>query len=229
MSLFRLFEGLDRCAPGDAASLIRAARGLPPDAAILDAGCGTGGDLPTLLRLAPQGKVTAIDLAEEFIAGVRARWPEVRAEVADMLDPPPGPYDLIWSGGAIYGPGVGPALAAWRPQLAPGGRVIFTDLVLRGRSASPAVVDFFTAEAVPLRDVAALRAEVEAAGWTVTDGFWLPDAAWDAYYQPIEARMDDLAGDPDFSEVIAGFRQEIALWRQHGAEYGYYLLSLVPA
>lgn len=228
MSILDLFAGLDRCAPADAASLIRAARGLPQDAAILDAGCGTGGDLETLLTLAPQGRVTAIDLAEEFIAGVRARWPEVRAEVADMLDPPPGPYDLIWSGGAIYSCGIGPALSAWSRHLAPGGRVIFTDLALRGRVASPDVAAFFAAEGVPLRDANALLADVRATGWAVTDSFWLPDSAWDVYYLPLEARMDEIAGDPAFAEVIPAFRTEIALWRSNGAEYGYMLVSAVP-
>jgi cyclopropane fatty-acyl-phospholipid synthase-like methyltransferase len=64
MSIFRLFDGLDLCAPGDADSLTRAAAGLAPDAAVLDAGCGRGADLPVLLSLVPEGRVTAIDLSE---------------------------------------------------------------------------------------------------------------------------------------------------------------------
>ena len=229
MSLYRLFQGLDRCAPGDAASLIRAVGALAPDAQVLDAGCGTGGDLPVLLSLVPRGRVTAVDLAEAFIDGIRQRHPQVRAEVADMLDPPPGPYDLIWSGGAIYNSGIGPALAAWARHLAPGGRVIFTDLVLRGAAASPEVAEFLAAEGVPLRDAAALRAEVAAAGWRVTDSFWLPDSAWDAYYLPVEGRMEALRGDPDFAEIIPSFQREIDLWRSHGSEYGYLLVQAVPA
>lgn len=229
MSLYRLFQGLDRCAPGDAASLIRAAGALAPDAQVLDAGCGTGGDLATLLSLVPQGRVTAVDLAEEFIAGIRRRHPQVRAEVADMLDPPPGPYDLIWSGGGIYFPGIGPALTAWAGHLAPSGRVIFTDLVLRGQEESPQVAEFLAAEGVALRDAAALRAEVAAAGWQVADSFWLPDSAWEAYYRPVEARMQALQGDPDFAEIIPSFQREIDLWRSHGGEYGYLLVQAVPA
>jgi hypothetical protein len=40
--------------------------------------------------------------------------------------------------------------------------------------------------------------------------------------------MDALAGDPDpdMQAVIAGFRAEIALWRAHGADYGYRLSVL---
>lgn len=229
MSLFDLFEGLDRCAPGDAASLARAAAGLKPTAAILDAGCGTGGDLPTLLSLAPEGQVTAVDLAPPFIEAVRRRFPTVRAEVADMTDPPGGPFDLIWSGGAIYGPGIGPALKAWRDRLAPGGRVIFTELLAPTDDVSPEVAAFFAEEGIAIRGAAGLRAEIEAAGWRMIDGFWLPESAWEAYYQPVEARMDALATVPELAEDIAVFRREIALWRRHGPECGYYLAIAVPA
>jgi SAM-dependent methyltransferase len=230
MTIYRVFEGLHRCAPGDEASLFRACNDLAPDAAILDAGCGNGADLPTLLAVVPNGRVTAVDLAPSCIASIRARYPRVQAEVANMTDPPGGPFDLIWSGGAIYRPGVAAALSAWRSSLAPGGRVVFTDLVLRSRTPSRDVTAFFTEDVAALRDVEGLRAEVEAAGWHCTDGFWLPDAAWDAYYGPLEQRLDalDLGSEPDMSELVAGLRREIALWRRHGDEYGYYLIVAVP-
>jgi len=229
MTILDLFDGLDRCAPGDAASLRRACAGLAPSAHVLDAGCGRGADLPDLLALVPDGTVTAVDLAEPFIASIRARFPSVRAEVADMTDPPGGPYDLIWSGGAIYGPGVGKALAAWRHRLAPGGRVVFTELLTRVDTVHPEVRAFLADEGVDMRGEAGLRAEVAAAGWRMTEGFWLPDSAWDSYYLPLEQRMEHLASVPEMAEVIASFRREIAVWRLHGGDYGYYLASVVPA
>lgn len=228
MSIHRLFAGLDRCAPGDSHSLARACAGLAPGAGVLDAGCGTGADLPALLALVPEGRITAVDLSEDFIAGVRKRHPTVRAAVADMTDPPGGPFDLIWSGGAIYGPGLAAALAAWRGRLVPGGRVAFTDLVLRGEGVSPEVAAFLAEEGGPLRNVAGLHAEVAASGWRCVDGFWLPDSAWDAYYLPLEHRLNATRDDPELAEVVAAFRREIALWRQYGTEYGYYLMTVVP-
>jgi SAM-dependent methyltransferase len=228
MSIYRLFQALDRCGPGDADSLTRACAGLSPEARVLDAGCGRGADLPALLALVPRGQVTAIDLSAEFIAHIRARHPGVRAEVADMLDPPPGPYDLIWSGGAIYGPGISAALRAWAGHLAPGGQAVFTDLVLRTDHAAPEVAAFFAEDGVTLRGLAGLRAEVAVAGWRITDGFWLPDSAWATYYLPLEARIEALDGDPEMTEVIGMFRREIALWRSHGADYGYWLTVAVP-
>jgi cyclopropane fatty-acyl-phospholipid synthase-like methyltransferase len=214
---FDLFEGLDRAGPGDRDSLDRALAGLAPDGAVLDAGCGRGADLPALLARVPQGRVVAVDTSPAFIAHVRAAFPGVRAEVADMADPPGGPFDAIWSAGAVYHLGVGTALAAWRAHLAPGGRVAFSDLCLTGAA-------FFAAEGVTLRDAAALEAEVRAAGYRIAEAFWLPPSAWAAYYLPLDRRLDAL---PE-NAVTRSFRDEIALWRAHGGDFGYRLVVAHP-
>jgi SAM-dependent methyltransferase len=239
-ALARIFAPLDRCGPGDAASLRRACAGLPPAGAVLDAGCGTGADLAALQGVVPQGQVTAVDLLPEFIAAVQARHPGVRAWLGDMTDPPAGPYDLIWSGGAVYAVGLGAALAAWRGHLAPGGRVAFSDLVLTSTPAPAEVEAFLAAEGAGARDAAALVAEVEAEGWRVLDSFRLPRAAWEAYYLPLEARLDALADRPAppgsggqdeasaLAEATQALRGEIALWRRHGDSFGYQLVVAVP-
>jgi SAM-dependent methyltransferase len=221
-----LFLGLDRCGPGDADSLRRALAlaGTRPDAAVLDAGCGVGADLPALLAAVPQGRVVAIDTAAPFIERVRARFPQVRAEVADMADPPGGPFDLIWSAGAVYNIGIGPALAAWRAKLVPGGRVAVSDLRWSGPARPQAVADFFAAEGIALTDADAMEAEVAAVGWRVLGAMWLPASAWAAYYGPLEPA---LATCPD-PELVAAFRAEIALWRAQGGSFGYRLLVVEP-
>ena len=226
MSIHDLFLGLDRCGPGDADSLRWAlgVAGTRPDAAVLDAGCGVGADLGTLLAAVPQGRVVAVDAAEAFIDRVRARFPQVRAAVADMADPPGGPFDLIWSAGAVYAIGVGAALAAWRGHLAPGGRVAFSDLRWRGADRPQAVADFFAAEGVALTDAGALEAEVAAAGWRTLGAMWLSSGAWAAYYEPLALALDGCAD----ADLVAAFRAEIALWRTHGAAYGYRLTVVAP-
>jgi SAM-dependent methyltransferase len=224
MTIHELFEGLERAGPGDRESLDRAIAGLPPDARVLDAGCGRGADVQGLLDHVPQGRVVAVDLASAFIAHVGAAFPQVRAEVADMLDPPGGPFDLIWCAGAIYQAGVVPALSAWRQVLAPGGRVAFSDLLVRVPDPSPALCDWLAGEGLALRDEAALRAEVSAAGFRVLDAFWLSRAAWAAYYEPLERRLDRLEDSP----LTRAFRSEIALWRRHGGEFGYLMAVAEP-
>lgn len=225
-AIYDLFLGLDRCGPGDADSLrwALALAGTRTDAAVLDAGCGVGADLPALLAAVPRGRIVAVDTAAPFIDRVRARFPRVRAEVADMAAPPGGPFDLIWSAGAVYNLGIGPALAAWRGHLAPGGRVALSDLRWTGAARPQAVAEFFATEGITLTDAAAMDAEVAAVGWRVMGAMWLPRTAWAAYYEPLEPA---LATCPD-PELVAAFRAEIALWRAQGDAYGYRLVVVEP-
>lgn len=243
MTIFDLFDGLTRCAPGDVDSVARACAGVAPGARVLDAGCGRGADLPALMAAIPGARIVAVDAAAPFIAHVAAAVPGVQAVCGDMADPPGGPFDLIWSGGAVYNLGVTPALKGWRAHLAPGGRVAFSDLVVRGDTApevgdifaaegvAPELADFFAAEGVTLRNEAALRAEVAAAGFRVVETFWMPDRAWADYYLPLEPRLAtaEAARDPDARAMALAFRHEIDLWRRHGADYGYLVCIAVPA
>ena len=61
--------------------------GLPPDATVLDVGCGTGRVTEHLARLVPAGRVLAIDASEDMVALAGERLGE-RAEVwrCDVLD-----------------------------------------------------------------------------------------------------------------------------------------------
>ena len=222
---FLIHSGLEREGPGDRASLDRAVAGIAPQGRICDAGCGPGADVAGLLAHVPQGHVHAIDLHPPFVAAVRARFagdPRVTAEVADMTALR-GPYDLIWSAGAVYGPGIPAALACWRRALAPGGRVAFSHLCWTGTARPPDAAAFWAEEFPAMADRAAAEAEITAAGWRVLDTWTLPPAAWAAYYAPLEARLDALAPDADagLAAAIAAHRREIAVWRAHGDSFGY--------
>ena len=227
-AILRLFDGLTLCAPSDPAALGRVLAGLAPDAVVLDAGCGRGADLPALMAAVPQGRVVAVDLAAPFIAHVRATHPGVEAHHADMMAPPGGPFDLIWSGGAVYGPGVAACLGAWRGHLASGGRVAFTDCCWTTPAPSAQARAFWAAEYPDMGDGPALEATIARAGYRLVSAQWLPASAWAAYYGPVAARLDGLAADPDpgMQAVIAAFRAEIALWQAHGRDYGYRLSVL---
>ena len=229
LAIVRLFDGLTRCAPGHAPTLARAVAHLPPDAHVLDAGCGRGADLPVLLAQVPKGAVTAVDLTPDFITHIRATFPQVRAEVADMLAPPHGPFDLIWAGGSAYGPGVAACLAAWRGQLRAGGRVVFTELCWARPDRSDAAQAFWAQDYPAMGDVAALNQIIADAGWRVMGQEWLPHSAWADYYDPVASRLDAAQPAPDDAGVLAGFRAEIDIWRQHGVEYGYILTEVEPA
>ena len=226
--IFELFLPLERAGPGDAESLRWALEvaGTRPDATVLDAGCGTGADLPGLITAVPKGKVVAVEAAPRFIERVRARFPAVEAHLADMAAPPGGPFDLIWSAGAVYNLGVGRALAGWAGHLKPGGRVAFSDLCWRRPDPPAEARAFWAAEGLDVPDAAGLEAQVTQAGWRVLDARWLGRAGWAAYYEPLEARLDGFSGD---AALVEGFRAEIALWREQGESYDYRLIVAEPA
>ncbi|MCC5989567.1 MAG: class I SAM-dependent methyltransferase [Pararhodobacter sp.] len=222
-----LFLPLNRAGPGDNESLrwALAIAGTAPDACVLDAGCGTGADLPALLAAVPQGRVVALDTAAPFVERVRTRFPGVEAHVSDMANPPGGPFDLIWSAGAVYQIGIAPALAAWAGHLKPGGRVAFSDLCWRVSDPPTPARALWASEGLALGDADELAAQVRAARWRVLGARWLGQGGWAAYYQPLEARLDAFAGD---AALIAGFRAEIALWREYGHSYDYRLIVAEP-
>ena len=78
--------------------------GVPPDAAILDVGCGTGRVTEALLALVPRGRVLAFDASQEMVDLARARLGD-RAEVwrADVLDLALAqPVDVVVSNAVLH-------------------------------------------------------------------------------------------------------------------------------
>jgi SAM-dependent methyltransferase len=236
---FALHSGLAHEAPGRREDTLRALAltGLSGPLQVLDAGCGPGAASLALLAALPEAHVTAIDLHPPFVEAARAAAEaagvadRVTALVADMAAPPvaPGALDLVWSEGAAYSVGVETALAAWRPLVVPGGRLAFTEAVWLTATPHPDARAFWE-EYQEMTDAAGTRARAARAGWRVTDDFVLPEAAWDAYYRPLEARVDALAAlHGEDHPVIAEHRREIALRRAHPDDYGYAFFVAAPA
>ena len=225
---FRLHSDLPREGPGEPGDVRWAlvTAGTPPGAHILDAGSGPGGDIPALLEL-PGARITAVDAHAPFIDTVRARFPQVTAFAGDMATAE-GPFDLIWCAGALYFLGISAGLAAFGPRLAPGGSVAFSEPCLFSDSPSDEARAFW--EGYPARPEPLLRAEIEGAGYRILGTRRLSDAAWEAYYGPIEARAAALrpGADPDLLRAITMSEAEADLWRRVKAETGYLLVVAVP-
>ena len=231
-AFFTLHSGLPREAPGDAASLIWAldlAR-TPVRARILDAGCGPGTDLALLGARRPAARLEGGDLHAPFIERIRAEQPEVATRVGDMLVLE-GAYDLIWSAGAAYGPGVTAALSAWRGHLAPGGVVAFSDCLWRTPRPAPAARIFWDRDYPGMLDLPGHLARIEQAGYHILGARWLGDAAWQGYYGPLSDRVATLRAGADaaLTQVLDATQAEIDLWGKHGGDYGYYLSVVRPS
>jgi len=233
-AFFTLYQNLDREGPGEPADVAWAAEvvGLEPDARICDAGCGSGADVPALLAAAPEGRITAVDSHGPFIDELLLRIdadPRVTAYKGNMAKLK-GPYDLIWSAGALYFLGIEKGLKAWRPTLAKGGAVAFSEPCLFSHAPSEAARAFW-AEYPGVTDAAGIDAQVRAAGYETVATRRLSDAAWEAYYQPLEARIAMLrpTAEAALTAVLDATQTEIDLFRAAKSETGYLLSVVKPA
>ncbi|NNJ68880.1 MAG: class I SAM-dependent methyltransferase [Boseongicola sp.] len=227
MSAFlTLYESLPRQGPGDRQTLDFALRiiGTGGSERILDAGCGTGADIDGLLCWAPTGHVTAVDAHAPFIDQIATRYasdPRVDAIVGDMAAQS-GPFDLIWSAGALYFLGLQGGLHAFRKKLAPGGALVFSHPAYFTMSPSRGAQAFWEGEGEVLHSDAVCDA-VREAGFDILDATSLPDAAWEAYYTPLQARIDALKPNAtgDMAKTLVACQHEIDGWRSVKSETGY--------
>lgn len=233
-AFFTLHRNLPREGPGEPADVAWAAdvAGLGVDARICDAACGPGADIPALLAAAPQGHVTALEKHASFVHQAQARHsadPRTTIREGDIAAIQ-GPFDFIWSAGAVYFLGVETALTLWRAALAPRGTVAFSQICWFTDTPSDAARTGW-AGYPEMTDETGLAAQISAAGYECLGSRRLSDAAWEAYYEPLDQRIADLSSGASDSmqEVLDEAREEAALWRAERATFGYVLSVVRPA
>ena len=227
-NFFILHQDLPREGPGEPADVdwVFQEAGLGPASRICDAGCGPGGDIPALLAAAPEGHVTAIEAHAGFVEDAKRRFsgePRVHIEQGNMAEIA-GPFDLIWCAGALYFLGIEAGLGAWRGALAPGGVVAFSEPCWFGAPWSD--TDFWGGYEAGTS--ARIADRVRSAGYETLATRALSDAAWDAYYRPMEARIAALrdGASEALAVVLDEGQKEADDWRAMKRETGY-LLSIV--
>ncbi len=233
-AFFTLHADLPREGPGDAESLAWAVglAGVAGDARILDGGCGPGADIAGLLGAAPGGQVVAVDSHPPFVERVEAAWgrePRVTARCGDMAEVE-GPFDFIWIAGALYFLGVEDGLRKMRGKLAPGGALAFSELVWLTDTLDPGLRSYMEAEYADVAGMDLLQQRIGAAGYEILGQQVIGDAAWEAYYTPMEARIAKLrpGADAALTKVLDEAREEIDLWRAHRRSFGYALSVVRP-
>lgn len=232
-AFFTVHQGLPRQGPGlpEDVEWAVARAGLRGAVRVCDAGCGPGADVATLATCLPQAQVLGIEKHAGFVdeAAVHlAKFGDrVRVQEGDMAALE-GPFDLIWCAGALYFLGVTAGLQAWRAALAPGGIVAFSEPVLLD---DPDRAAAFWADYPAITDLDGIAARVRAAGFDVIDHRLILGAPWQAYYDPMQVRLDHLAArdpSPALAQVIADCRTEIANWRAAPDQVAYCLLLVAP-
>jgi SAM-dependent methyltransferase len=233
---FEVYENLPRQGPGNRTCAARAlglCRELGESPAILDLGCGVGGQTLQLAELT-SGSIVAIDSHAPSIERLKAAVAErglsqrVSAIVGNMARPgqPLGVFDLIWSEGALYNIGLRNALRVCHGLLRPGGYLAFTDAIWRRENPPPEVKAGFDLDYPTMGwlddDVAAIR----ECGFELVGHFTLPDEAWwDDFYTPMETRIAELrgkyAGDVEASAILDQLAEEPEMHRRYSDFYAY--------
>lgn len=237
--IFVLHQGLLREAPGSDATTLRALTlsGVNGEVRIADMGCGPGAATMVALRALPEAQLIAVDHHAPYLetlehrahAGGFARRLETR--VADMAKPEIAErsLDLIICEGAMYFMGIEAALRAWQPLLAPGGRVVFSEVIWIKRTV-PEEARLFWMEYPQMTNRDGVRTRVESAGWRVVDDFVQPKEDWEIYLGPLGTRADALRPDADetLRGVLDGARQEVELFARHSDAYAYAVFVVEP-
>lgn len=241
-AFFTLHHRLPRQSPGSDATtrrLLAAAGPLPDRPRALDLGCGPG-RAALLLAAEARAEVTAVDLHQPFLDELReaagARGPgdrirTVRADMGDLTGPefPAGSFDLVWAEGSAYCIGFATAVRDWQRLLAPGGAMMISECVWTTDTPSAGARGFWDRDG-SLRTLPETTAVAVAAGCTVAEVLVQPDSDWDEYYVPLAERVRSAGPTaPGMEWALAATREELAVRRDHAAEYGYAAYVLRPA
>lgn len=232
----QVYESLPRQGPGNRASAERAlelCRGLPEAPAILDLGCGVGGQTLQLAGMT-SGTILAIDNNPPSIERLRKVAAEqglsgrITAIVGDMAKPeqPAESFDLIWSEGALYSIGLPEALQVCHRLLRPGGYLVFTDAIWRKGNPPQAVKDAFEQDYPTMGWLDDDLAAIQDSGFDLVGHFTLPDEAWwDDFYTPMEARIAELrqlyANDSESLAILDQLAEEPEMHRRYSDYYAY--------
>ena len=220
-----LFDGLDQLGPGSTetrkAVLALVQPRLPATPEIADMGCGKGTASRDLAAWLPTAHLTAIDSHQGFIDSLDTE--RVTSIRADMATPPLPPLslDLVWCESAIYSIGRKPALEAWHPLLRAQGLVAFSDVTWTTTTPPAEAEAFWAGEYPAMTTPEGVVADLEAAGFTLTDQLTAPQSDWRAYYDPLRRRLDTLAPNATgtLADVLAIMRREIAIFDRYGDSY----------
>ena len=233
---FEVYEALPRQGPGSrdcAARALGLCRDLPAAPAVLDLGCGVGGQTFHLAELTA-GSIIAIDSHAPWIDQLsravadRGLSHRIRPRVGDMARTtfPPESFDLIWSEGALYNVGIENALRVCRPLLRARGHIAFTDAVWRKKNPPPEVQASFDLDYPGMGWATDVLAAIERCGLELLGHFTLPDEAWwDDFYTPMQIRLQELrdkhTADDEALAVLDQIGREPELHRMYSEYYAY--------
>lgn len=230
------FSLIERQGPGSSDMTLRALSfidNLTAQSAVVDLGCGTGGQTMTLAQ-AIDAEITGIDLFPGFVdkfnynAAALNIQHRVKAIVGSMDNLPfqPESLDLIWSEGAIYNIGFERGINEWCNYLKTGGYIAVSEASWFS-NVRPAEIQAFWDTAYPEIDTIATKVgQLQKAGYTPIATFCLPEYCWtDVFYKPQQEAqrifMEKYPNNPTAHALLANEKHEEKMYEQYKDYYGY--------
>jgi cyclopropane fatty-acyl-phospholipid synthase-like methyltransferase len=230
----RIFEPLDRWGIGSEADTLKALDKLPfSPQTILEIGCGKG-IATQILAKHSSAMITAVDNYQPALARLSEVLTDAGLEdrvqtcCASMDDLPfaAESFDVIWAEGCAYVIGVKTALEQWRELLRNNGVLVFSDLVWQTAKPSAQALSFWNKEYPDMSTNTVRIEQAQAAGYRVLDSFALSEQAWQAYYGPLQRRVEVLKPDMAGSAALRDIETELTVYQQKGNDFAYQMLVL---
>ncbi|MEC4727452.1 MerR family transcriptional regulator [Shewanella sp. D64] len=230
----KVFEALERWAPGSESETLKAISLLPEQPKmILEIGCGKGLATKLLAQNTP-ASITTVDNEQSALTSVNDRFEKdglasrLTTVCASMTELPfeHGSFDLIWAEGSAYIMGVSQALAQWKPLLDENGVLMLSDLVWLSDTPDDTAVEFWKCEYPDIQTVATRIKQMEVAGYEVLHHFTLSHQAWQNYYEPLISRTEALKSEMLGSQALQDISRESDIYRNYLGQFGYQMFIL---
>lgn len=233
-AFMQVFAGLNQWGPGTPSATKTAASMIPfQPKTILDIGCGPGPSTITLAQstaahiLAADTDPIAIDMLTQRISdlGLADRITPCNYDMA-KIPQPETPWDVIWAEGSAYIIGVETALDTWRPLLQPAGVLVFSDMVWRSNRPSNGLRTFWMSEYPAMTTVSKRLQQARSAGYDILGHFDMGTDAMNAYYDPLDRRITQMANALQDSRVLHDLQSELDAYRASDGMVGYEMFVL---